>query len=136
MDFQTIPEDGDATQDINGQETIPQGTTFSIAGIKVSNLGLPVTSQLRPQNSEVVRKGGENIMGRRRPLKQMTTLTSSDVAHKYNLLLDKRLALVNTQVEELKLKKEEKKMKFRVLKITYCKKTLLKQNLQVHNSEM
>lgn len=59
-------------------------------------------------------------MSRRRPMGNVKVLTSSDVAEKYNLLLDKRLVLINKQIEEnvelRNFSNEERKIKLTILK--------------------
>lgn len=91
---------------------------------------------------------------RRRPMGKIRLLTSSDVAEKYNLLLDKRLVLLEKQIEQnveqqnffsekkikmniskqqqdnLCLEKEEKLLKIDLLKAELrYKKTLLSTNI-------
>ncbi|KAJ8926625.1 hypothetical protein NQ314_020989 [Rhamnusium bicolor] len=48
---------------------------------------------------------------RRRPTKTIRTLTSSDVSNKYNLLLDKRLVLVEMQIKQLDEEREFRRQK-------------------------
>ncbi|XP_074026333.1 uncharacterized protein [Leptinotarsa decemlineata] len=58
---------------------------------------------------------------RRRPIGGIRALTSSDIAEKYNILLDKRLALVEKQLEQIvesqNYAKEEQQYKSRMLKL-------------------
>lgn len=92
---------------------------------------------------------------RRRPQTGVRALTSSDVAEKYNILLDRRLVLIEKQIEQanetknflreeqkqkislfktqdenLSLEKEEKQMKIELLKLEVAhKRSLLTKNV-------
>lgn len=65
---------------------------------------------------------------RRRPKQSINTLTSSDVAAKYNLLLDKRLVLVEKQIENMDREQEflktERKLKIDLLKLQIANEKL------------
>lgn len=63
----------------------------------------------------------KKLFNRRRPVGGIRALTSSDVAEKYNILLDKRLALVNKQLEQIveiqHFAREEQQYKMSMLKL-------------------
>lgn len=64
---------------------------------------------------------------RRRPVKTIQTLTSSKFGEKYNILLEKRLVLVEKQIDSLtqdiQLKKEKHKLEIEILKAELEKKS-------------
>ncbi|KAF5278537.1 hypothetical protein FQR65_LT15650 [Abscondita terminalis] len=114
--------------------------------MKTSNLKLPLSSALTSANSSSNSKGDETNnenelpslpKNRRRPTTRITTLTSSDVAHKYNIILDRRLVLLEKQrlqiEEQVAYDREERKLKLEQLKLDVAyKKELLKQNFNLH----
>lgn len=63
---------------------------------------------------------------RRRPTTILKPLTSSDIAKKYNLLLDKRLQLLDEQLkhldEEHSLNIKKRKLEIEVLEKELCRK--------------
>lgn len=58
---------------------------------------------------------------RRRPVKTIQTLTSSKISEKYNLLLDKRLVLVEKQISQVNMdinfKRQENSLKIQILEL-------------------
>lgn len=92
----------------------------------------------------------KKLKNRRRPQTGVKTLTSSDVSEKYNILLDRRLVLIEKQIEQanteqssvcemqnqkkkilklqeevLNLEKEEKRIKIELLKLGSCLQKIL-----------
>lgn len=64
------------------------------------------------------------LSSRRRPTKTVTTLTSSDLSAKYNLLLDRRLVLANKQIQAIDSEQDFLKIE-RSLKIDLLKSQIM-----------
>ena len=78
--------------------------------------------QENKNNSTPIAKKGKKVLhsNRRRPQAGIRALTSSDVSEKYNILLDRRLVLIDKQIEHTTqlqhYSREEQKKKIEVLK--------------------
>lgn len=110
--------------------------------------------ETQPQLTENIASPAKKLKNRRRPQAGVKTLTSSDVSDKYNVLLDRRLVLIEKQIEQantekssvceiqtqkkkllklqeeiLNLEKEEKRIKIELLKLEVASKRSLLSNI-------
>lgn len=87
----------------------------------IYNLQLSNDQTADYSQNEILRTTPSTRTNRRRPIQRVNTLTSSDVAAKYNVLLDKRLVLVEKQIEnidnEMEFLNSERKLKLELLKL-------------------
>ncbi|CAH1099138.1 unnamed protein product [Psylliodes chrysocephalus] len=77
-----------------------------------------------PSGSKTQATVSATLSSRRRPTKTVTTLTSSDLSAKYNLLLDRRLVLANKQIQAIDSEQDFLKIE-RSLKIDLLKSQIM-----------
>lgn len=97
-----------------------------------NNAGSSTAHSTTTVSTPPIQKASTNGKNRRRPILNRA-LTTSDISEKYNLILDKRLAILEKQLAShddiTRFQQEEQKLKLKLLQLEIeYKKSLIKTN--------